>query len=302
MTENILSVHNLVVKYDKALALDKITFSIQAKQCVGLLGSNGAGKSTLMNTITGIIEASAGEILYNDLYLNMEQPFASIGFSPQTQVMDWYTTVWDNVMLGLALAGKKGEEAKQLCEEALNVVALLDKKDKIVDGLSGGQQQRVQIARAIAHKPNIYILDEPTTGLDAESADKLFAYLKYECAQGKAVFVSSHDIQLLEHFCEMILFLKQGEQQYFGNITNLKKETTEKVQITIKESLTKKEMDWLEEWRLSSKVVSKTQFEVYLKDEEFIVDIINQLAHRFEIVGINSKRSDLREIYLDQVK
>lgn len=90
--------------------------------------------------------------------------------------------------------------------QALDVLNLSDKKDKLVDSLSGGQLQRVQLARAIAHKPDFYILDEPTVGLDTESSDRFLSYLKDESNKGKTIIISSHDINLIERFCEKSYF------------------------------------------------------------------------------------------------
>lgn len=91
-------------------------------------------------------------------------------------------------------------------------------KVKPVDHISGGQQQRVQIAREIARKPKIYILDEPTTGLDVETGEKLFRYLQTEVKNGALVLTSSHDLTLLENYADQVLFINEHEQQFFGSL------------------------------------------------------------------------------------
>lgn len=134
--------------------------------------------------------------------------------------MDWYTNVWDNVYLGSQLAGIDAKTGKLLTEKALDLLSISDLKNKPVDALSGGQQQRVQIARSIVHQPDFYLLDEPTTGLDAETSNRLLSFLKKEAAKGKSVFVSSHDLHLLEEFCDNLVLIDKGRVLYAGDLKN----------------------------------------------------------------------------------
>ncbi|WP_240953991.1 ABC transporter ATP-binding protein [Streptococcus dysgalactiae] len=232
---NVLDIKNLNVSFKSKKALNNINVEINNGDFIGLLGSNGAGKSTFINSITGLQKIDSGEINYSDAIIkNKKLPFSSIGFSPQITVMDFYTTVKDNVILGLNLAGITGKEAENLCEKALKTVFLYEKKDKIVDTLSGGQLQRVQIARAIAHEPSLYILDEPTSGLDAESSEAFLTFLKNEVNNGKTVIISSHDIQLLELFCNKILFIKNGVMEFFGPIEEFLDNDSYEVTLTFK--------------------------------------------------------------------
>ncbi|MBZ4264548.1 ABC transporter ATP-binding protein, partial [Streptococcus pneumoniae] len=163
MSKYILETNELTKVFGKQKAVNNVSLKIEENSVYGLLGPNGAGKSTLINSIVGFQEIYLGEIEYCDKDLIVSsQPFAHLGFTPQTTVIDFYTTVKDNVILGLNLAGKFGKNAEMLCQIALEIVGLADKKNNLVETLSGGQLQRVQIARAIAHNPDFYILDEPT--------------------------------------------------------------------------------------------------------------------------------------------
>lgn len=107
-----------------------------------------------------------------------------------------------------------------MTESALNRVGLIDKADCQLDTLSGGQQQRIQIARSIVHGPQLYILDEPTTGLDAQYAENLFSFLETERRRGKTIIVSSHDLYLLEKYCTKLIYLENGKLNYFGDLNN----------------------------------------------------------------------------------
>jgi ABC-2 type transport system ATP-binding protein len=177
MKKNILDIKNLSLKYEEKFAIKDINISIFTGEIVALVGHNGAGKSSLFNIIAGIQNPTKGSVKFDQDFVK-KRLFATIGFSPQSQVMDWYTNVWDNVYLGSQLAGIDAKTGKTLTEKALDLLNISNLKNKPVDALSGGQQQRVQIARSIVHQPDFYLLDEPTTGLDAETSNRLLSFLK----------------------------------------------------------------------------------------------------------------------------
>lgn len=299
----ILKIDNLSVSYGSKKALQDISLTVNKGDFIGLLGSNGAGKSTLINSITGLQKNVSGSILFNTEAFNTElQPFACLGFTPQTSVMDYYTTVWDNVMLGLNLAGKRGEEAVTLCNSALEIVGLSDKANELVESLSGGQLQRVQIARAIAHKPYIYILDEPTVGLDAESSERFLSYLKGESERGKTIIISSHDIQLLEMFCEKILFLQSGKLLFWGNLEDFIGKTAQVIEFTVKNKISDSKLIWLKSFNFQIEILNSKSFKVHFSNNEDTILIIQKILKEFDIKDIKIKDKQLRESYLNRVR
>lgn len=218
--DSIITVNNINFFYKNLQALKDISFLVNPGDFVALMGVNGAGKSTLLNILHGTLSPCQGEVYFNDKYINRKNPYASIGFSAQRLVADWFLTAWDNVFMGCILAGISHREAKIMTESALNRVGLIDKVDCQLDTLSGGQQQRIQIARSIVHGPQLYILDEPTTGLDAQYAENLFSFLETERRRGKTIIVSSHDLYLLEKYCTKLIYLENGKLNYFGDLNN----------------------------------------------------------------------------------
>lgn len=203
--------------YDATTVVKNVDFTLGKGEFVALVGANGAGKSTLMKTVVGILAPLAGEVSV-DLHTTRKNPFNDIGFSPQNQIIDWYMNVYDNVFQGPLLVGFSKKEATRLCQQALELMDITKISDKQTDHISGGQQQRVQIARELAKKPQLYILDEPTTGLDVETSERLFSFLKKRSQEGALVLVSSHDLVLLENYAEKLLFLDEGKQKYFGSL------------------------------------------------------------------------------------
>lgn len=216
-----LKVDSLSIKFGDFYALKNISFSLNKGDLVALIGANGAGKSTLLNSLYGLLSPTEGIIDYNEKYLNPKQPAHSIGFSAQRCIIDWYLNVRENVYLGALLGGVKTDELNQKTQQALNLVHLSNKAEAVVETLSGGQQQRVQIARAIVHNPDFYILDEPTTGLDPDLSERFFKFLKDEQDKGKTIIISSHDIYLLEKYCTKVLFLQNGNLVFFDEISSI---------------------------------------------------------------------------------
>lgn len=210
-----LTLRDVTLGYGKKVVVDKVDFELQAGEFVALVGANGAGKSTLMKTVVGLLKPLTGQVLVT-LSTSRKNPFNAIGFSPQEQILDWYLNVYDNVLQGPLLAGLSKKEAQENALKALELLEIKALRKAPVDHISGGQQQRVKLAREIAKKPRFYLLDEPTTGLDVETSEKLFTFLQKESQAGALVLVSSHDLTLLENYAEKLIFLDEQEQKYFG--------------------------------------------------------------------------------------
>ena len=208
----------------------------------------------------------------------------------------------DNVILGLNLAGIFGSKADELCMQALDVLNLSDKKDKLVDSLSGGQLQRVQLARAIAHKPDFYILDEPTVGLDTESSDRFLSYLKDESNKGKTIIISSHDINLIERFCEKILFLKNKQISYWGTLEDFVNRTNRKVVFSLDHPLTNEQSEFLTSYKENVVIYNDTECMISVDKDDNVIAVINDLGEVLSIKGISIEREYLRDRYLEVVR
>jgi len=186
-------------------ALQNITASFEAGKLIALVGANGAGKSTLINLIVGLLEPSQGSINLRGIDRK------SIGWGSQNQMIDWFLSPRDNVALGARFAGYSRQETKELTTRALKIVGLEPIANNNLGTFSGGQLQRIQIARAIVHNPKLLILDEPTVGLDLESAEALLQNLRARTKEGCLVIVSSHDLKLLENISDEIMFIHEGK-------------------------------------------------------------------------------------------
>lgn len=209
MDEKILSIKNLTSIYEDGEGIKDISFDMNQRDFIGIIGKSGAGKSTLINSILGIIKRNEGEVLIS------EKLFAKdISFSPQNQSIDWYLNVYDNVAMGSLLSSNS---SPKLIKNILKELDLTGKENEDPTNLSGGQLQRVQLARQLVSDAKILIFDEPTSSLDVISSQNFLNQIQKKIQNGVSCIVSSHDLDLLEDYCNKILFIDNGNLIYFGS-------------------------------------------------------------------------------------
>jgi ABC-type Mn2+/Zn2+ transport system ATPase subunit len=204
--------------YAKTPALTGMDFELRAGEAVALIGPNGSGKSTLLKGILGLIHRTEGTV---EVLGQATPPAGSIGYVPQTDELDpeFPVSLEQVVMMGryrelgwLRLPGKKDRLA---VAAALETVGLSHRAKTRFGELSGGQQQRGLLARAVAASPRLLLLDEPFNGLDQSNRDALVGTVERLKADGVAVLVSTHDLELARAVCENVLLLN-GSQVAFG--------------------------------------------------------------------------------------
>lgn len=205
-------VENLVVRYDRTLALDGVTLEVHFGEAMGIIGPNGSGKSTLLKSIAGLLTPSSGEITVLGTQPK-KIPAGSLAYVPQIEAADWSfpATVWDVVAMGrfprLHFWQHFGDVDGQAVEEALRAVNMYELRGRHIAELSGGQQQRVFVARAIAQRPQLLLLDEPTTGVDAETEEALRKVVRSLVDDGMPVLMTTHDLDRVDEWFDRLLVL-----------------------------------------------------------------------------------------------
>lgn len=191
-----LTVQNLSVNYREIEALTEVSLKLQPGEWVGLIGPNGAGKSTLVKAILGLTPYR-GTILLNGSSVKRQR--SQVAYVPQRSQIDWDypVTAWNVVMMAQARAlgwGRSPDsKAKRLVSAALDWVEMLPLKTRPIGQLSGGQQQRVFLARALAQQPNLFLLDEPFSGIDKKTEDIMLSIFADLSQQGKTLLACSHE-------------------------------------------------------------------------------------------------------------
>jgi manganese/zinc/iron transport system ATP- binding protein len=210
MTFPVLKVSNLSVENESAPVLSNITFEVLQSDRVAIVGPNGAGKSSLLKALLGLDIKSWGEIKYWGQSLDQQRN--RVAWVPQIQEVDWDfpLTVKDVVLQGrypkLGLFKSPSVADFKVVEESLKTVGMWDLRLRPISQLSGGQKQRMFLARSLAQEADLFLLDEPTAGLDAKSEDHFMGYLKELSEMGKTFVVVHHNLySVKKHFNKALL-------------------------------------------------------------------------------------------------
>ncbi len=194
-----VDVRGVVVRYDRVLALDGVSLSVERGTALGIVGPNGSGKSTLLKTVAGLINPDAGTVRVFGDAPKMLRPGA-IGYVPQIEEVDFSFPVSVRDVVSMGRYPRLGPFAsfraadKRAVDDAIAALDLGAFANRHIAELSGGQQQRVFVARAIAQEPELLLLDEPTTGVDAATEDALLHIVRDLVAGGMPVLMTTHDL------------------------------------------------------------------------------------------------------------
>jgi len=214
----VIEVKNLSKWYGNVLGLSDVSLQIEPG-IIGLLGPNGAGKSTFLKLITGLIKPKIGTVyIKGQRVRNNYALFNEIGFCPEQDSFYEELTGMEFLLKLLSLFPYSPSEAKGRAEQALEIVELTKEKDRVIKAYSHGMRQRLKFAQAIAHDPEILVLDEPLSGLDPLGRRKLIRLIKDYRKKGKTIIVSSHILPEIEAMTKTIILIHQGKVFAQGDI------------------------------------------------------------------------------------
>jgi len=238
---SIVKMENVTKTFGNVTAVDKMSLCIDEGEIFGLLGPNGAGKSTAINMITGLITADKGNIsiLGKDVAKAAMVTKRETGIVPQDIAIYEDLTCMENVMFFAGLYGLQGERLKEAAKVALEFTGLQDKAKSFPKSFSGGMKRRLNIACAIAHKPKLIIMDEPTVGIDPQSRNHILQSVKRLNEMGSTIIYTSHYMEEVEAICTRVAIMDHGKVIALGTVEELKNLVTDKsiVWITVGESI-----------------------------------------------------------------
>jgi lipooligosaccharide transport system ATP-binding protein len=199
----------LTKRFGSFVAVDGIDFAIEPGEAFGLLGPNGAGKTSTMRMIGCVSPRSGGELRVLDLDPAVDGPEirSRIGVVPQEDNLDTELTVWDNLMIYGRYFDLPRQEIRERSTELLEFVQLSDRRDSRVDPLSGGMKRRLTIARSLINRPQLLLLDEPTTGLDPQARHLLWDRLYQLKRNGVTLVLTTHYMDEAEQLCDRLVIM-----------------------------------------------------------------------------------------------
>ncbi len=232
---DVVKVRKLVKRFGDITAVDNVDLDIKEGEIYGLLGPNGAGKTTIINILCSMVKRDGGDLrLFNKrVDKSIESIKGRIGVVPQNIAIYDDLTAIENVMFFASLYGLKGALLRERALEALEFVGLSEQEKNLPATFSGGMKRRLNIACAIAHHPDLIIMDEPTAGIDPQSRSHILKSVKKLNSMGSTIIYTTHYMEEAEHLCTRIGIIDHGKVIAEGTCEQLQSIVTDRKSIIV---------------------------------------------------------------------
>ena len=284
-----IEINNLTKTYGKHRGVESVDLSVKEGEWFGFIGPNGAGKSTTIRTLLGLIKPTRGETKVNgmDSWLMKDKIMKDVGYLPSEAIFYPEMTVKETLDYALSFFGNKdGRRQKELCRRFQ-----LDTKRKVGE-LSYGNRKKVGIVSALQHSPSLFILDEPTGGLDPLMQREFFNLLEEEHKKGKTIFMSSHILSEIEHHAQTAVFIRDGKIILKKEVSELSKTSRRKV--SLRGSLDISGLQGVKEVVENKDGISF----LYSGDSKVLLDVLS----KGDIKDFTLTEPDLEEVFLHYYK
>ena len=218
----ILELKNIEKSFGEKKVLTGVSFKAEGGKAFGLLGRNGAGKTTSIRILMDVFPANSGEVLIDGQPIDYNK--IGIGYLPEERGLYPKKIILDQLTYFAELKGMSRKEAVKSIDYWLERLGMTEYRNKKLETLSKGNQQKIQLITALAHDPDIIILDEPFSGLDPVNAMLLKDVVKEQISKGKIVLFSSHQMSYIEEFCDSIAILNNGVVALHGDLHDIKRD------------------------------------------------------------------------------
>jgi ABC-2 type transport system ATP-binding protein len=293
----VIEVSNIFKSFGETKAVNDVSFEVQKGRIFGLLGPNGAGKTTTIRMINYILTPDSGVININGKIASPETQ-KMIGYMPEERGLYKKMKVFDQLMYLTQLKGMKSSEAKKAINYWLERFDALDWKQKKIGELSKGMSQKIQFIATIAHDPDIYIFDEPFSGLDPINSETLKEIIIELRESGKTILFSTHRMEQVEQMCDDICLFNKGEAVLTGKLREIKS-SFGKNTINLEFEGDGSFLDKLQDVRINNR---STNFaEIRVMNGQNMQDILKVAIEHAEIHKFERIEPSLTEIFISTV-
>ncbi|MFZ8988273.1 MAG: ABC transporter ATP-binding protein [Methylophilaceae bacterium] len=293
---------NIKKSYGSVQAVNGINLTIYQGEFFGLLGPNGAGKSTLINMLAGIVKSTSGSIkaMGFDVEKNYQEARHSLGIVPQELVFDPFFNVREMLRFQAGYFGK-GRENYNWIDEVLERLDLTEKAFTNMRQLSGGMKRRALIAQALAHRPPIIVLDEPTAGVDVELRQRLWAFMKDLNQSGHTIVLTTHYLEEAENLCKRVAMVNRGKLVALDDTKKLiRKNSSKNLNIKIDSKDEQKVLKILKNFQV---FIENEILTITLDKLDELNDIIVLLKkNKIKFFDIQTTEPDLEKVFLQMTK
>ena len=216
----VLTLREIEKAFGEKKVLKGISFTAEGGKAFGLLGRNGAGKTTTIRILMNVFSQDAGEVLLDGKPIDYEK--IGFGYLPEERGLYPKQKIVDQLVYFAELKGMEKKDAVKAVDYWLTRLGMAEYRNKKLETLSKGNQQKIQLVTALAHDPDIVVLDEPFSGLDPVNAMLLKEVVKETIAKGKIVLFSSHQMNYIEEFCDSIAILNGGQIVLTGDLREIR--------------------------------------------------------------------------------
>lgn len=296
----IVSVENLTHNYAERRALAGVSFGVREREIFGLLGPNGSGKSTLFRILSTMMAPASGRVTVAGLDAGRESARVRrhIGVVFQSQSLDRKLTVDENLIGQGHLYNLSGQALRERVDEVTDRLGLRDRREEIVEKLSGGLKRRVEIAKALLHRPEVLLMDEPSTGLDPGARRELWQYIEdLRSQQGVTVLLTTHILDEADR-CDRLLLLHQGRTVVEGTPLELKSRIGGDVVVLEVADLETVRQQIAERFHVEPRVVDGTLRVEIANGHRFITEAVEAFPGAIRSVALH--KPTLEDVFLDE--